>query len=108
MVTEWECTDCGYLVEGERPPGRCPDCDATTWEKVEYAEEWGDDDSEEGKQEVKEVDTEWECMDCGYLHEGKQPPRRCPDCGAVGAWEKVEYVDDWEDSDEDSDEEEEE
>jgi rubredoxin len=41
--------------------------------------------------------TEWECMDCGYLFEGKQPPRRCPDCGANGAWEKVEYIDEWDD-----------
>ena len=41
------------------------------------------------------MDTEWECMECGYLHEGITPPRRCPDCGAVGAWERVEYVDDW-------------
>jgi rubredoxin len=44
------------------------------------------------------VATEWECMDCGYLHEGKSPPPRCPDCGAENAWEKVEYVDDdWDD-----------
>jgi len=41
--------------------------------------------------------TEWECMECGYLHEGGKPPRRCPDCGAADTWEKVEYVDDWDD-----------
>lgn len=45
------------------------------------------------------MDSEWECMDCGYLHEGAKPPRRCPDCGAVGAWEPVEYIDDWDDED---------
>ncbi len=54
--------------------------------------------------------TEWECMDCGYLFEGQRPPRRCPDCGANGAWEQVEYVDDtddedWDDDFEDEDEE---
>jgi hypothetical protein len=43
------------------------------------------------------MDTEWECMECGYLHEGAITPRRCPDCGAVDAWEKVEYVADGDD-----------
>lgn len=36
--------------------------------------------------------TEWECMDCGYLFEGKQLPTRCPDCGAGDAWEEVAYI----------------
>ena len=56
--------------------------------------------------EEKEMDPEWECMDCGYLYEGKTPPKRCPDCGASGAWERVEYVDDFDD-DEDWDDDEE-
>ncbi len=43
------------------------------------------------------MDTEWECMECGYLHEGRTPPRRCPDCGAAEAWEKVEYIEGWDD-----------
>ena len=47
--------------------------------------------------EVPYMETEWECMECGFLHEGKTPPRRCPDCGSSDAWEKVEYVDDWDD-----------
>jgi rubredoxin len=47
----------------------------------------------------KAMDSEWECMECGYLHEGGKPPRRCPDCGTAEAWEKVEYVDDWDDED---------
>jgi rubredoxin len=51
------------------------------------------------------MDPEWECMDCGYLYEGKTPPKRCPDCGASDAWERVEYVDDFDD-DEDWDDEE--
>ena len=23
----------------------------------------------------------WQCMDCGYIFEGKEPPRKCPGCG---------------------------
>ncbi len=53
------------------------------------------------------VATEWECMECGYLHEGDRAPRRCPDCGAVENWEKVEYVDDWDEDEDESEEEEE-
>jgi rubredoxin len=51
------------------------------------------------KEVLPYMETEWECMECGYLHEGKAAPRRCPDCGASGAWEKVEYVDGWDDDD---------
>lgn len=28
MVQEWECTECGYIDEGSRPPARCPECGA--------------------------------------------------------------------------------
>ncbi|MCJ8501825.1 rubredoxin-like domain-containing protein [Desulfatitalea alkaliphila] len=24
----------------------------------------------------------WRCLICGYLHDGEQPPYRCPVCGA--------------------------
>lgn len=27
--------------------------------------------------------TMWLCMNCGHLHEGTEPPRNCPVCGAV-------------------------
>jgi len=47
---------------------------------------------------------EWECVDCGHLHEGKNPPRHCPDCGAVDTWAEVEYVDDDGDDDSEDDE----
>ena len=59
---------------------------------------------ESGLQVVEEVRrkmaTEWECMECGYLHEGLTPPGKCPDCGSTAAWEKVEYVDDWDEEEE--------
>ena len=25
--------------------------------------------------------TEWQCMHCGYVHEGKEAPKKCPVCG---------------------------
>ena len=24
----------------------------------------------------------WKCVVCGYIHEGDEPPERCPICGA--------------------------
>ncbi|MDA8335672.1 MAG: hypothetical protein M0Z41_11935 [Peptococcaceae bacterium] len=24
----------------------------------------------------------WQCLVCGYVHKGTQPPERCPVCGA--------------------------
>ncbi|MEO0107664.1 MAG: rubredoxin-like domain-containing protein [candidate division WOR-3 bacterium] len=24
--TKWSCSDCGYLVESDKPPERCPQC----------------------------------------------------------------------------------
>lgn len=27
-------------------------------------------------------DTQWKCTVCGYVHTGKKPPDRCPQCGA--------------------------
>ncbi|MCD6574415.1 rubredoxin [Candidatus Aerophobetes bacterium] len=24
----------------------------------------------------------WRCSVCGYIHEGKEPPHKCPNCGS--------------------------
>lgn len=24
----------------------------------------------------------WQCQVCGYVHQGEEPPERCPVCGA--------------------------
>lgn len=57
---------------------------------------------------------EWECMECGYVHEGSRPPKRCPECGASSdEFELYEYEEDeefdeeWEDDDWEEDEEDE-
>ncbi len=57
---------------------------------------------------------EWECMECGYVHEGARPPKRCPECGAASEeFELYEYEEDedlededeWEDEEDEEDEE---
>lgn len=29
----------------------------------------------------RDAPIKWQCMDCGYIFEGKEPPRKCPGCG---------------------------
>lgn len=55
---------------------------------------------------------EWECLECGYVHEGEKPPKRCPECGASAEqFEFYEYEDleddDFEDDDLEDEEEDE-
>jgi len=98
---EWECKDCGYVLEGEKAPQKCPDCGAIdSWEKVEYVDEW-DHEDDDGQEEPAEPD--WECVKCGHGVEGQAPPLQCPDCGAADAWTKVEYID-WDEEDTDEQE----
>ncbi len=35
---------------------------------------------EKGTLFKKEEVVEWVCMECGYVHKGKQPPEKCPSC----------------------------
>jgi rubrerythrin len=35
----------------------------------------------EGKVFKKEKVVKWKCRNCGYVHEGKEPPENCPACG---------------------------
>ena len=33
-----------------------------------------------------EVELEWKCVNCGYIHKGKQPPTNCPVCKKSFNW----------------------
>ncbi len=35
---------------------------------------------EEGTIFKKDEKVEWSCMECGYIHNGKEPPEKCPSC----------------------------
>ncbi len=35
---------------------------------------------EKGTLLKKEEVVEWVCMECGYVHKGKEPPEKCPSC----------------------------
>ena len=35
---------------------------------------------EQGKVFKKEQKVQWKCRNCGYIHEGNEPPDKCPTC----------------------------
>ncbi len=37
-------------------------------------------DVEQGKVFKKDKVVRWKCRNCGYIHEGKNPPQKCPAC----------------------------
>ncbi len=34
----------------------------------------------------QDVELEWKCVNCGYIHKGKQPPQVCPLCKKPMGW----------------------
>jgi len=34
----------------------------------------------------REIEQVWYCQNCGYIHEGKEPPKVCPACAHPQAW----------------------
>jgi len=44
---------------------------------------------EEGKVFKQEKIVRWKCRNCGYIHEGKTPPKQCPACGHAEAFFEV-------------------
>ena len=67
MAQEWECSECGYIEEGSRPPMHCPECGVSRshFQRVDMLEdEEGDelnfidsaDDDEEDEEDEDDLD----------------------------------------------------
>lgn len=41
---------------------------------------------ESGKMFTSETETEWKCLNCGYIHKGKSAPDKCPVCAKPQGW----------------------
>lgn len=41
---------------------------------------------ESGKMFESERETEWKCLNCGYIHKGKSSPDKCPVCAKPQGW----------------------
>jgi rubrerythrin len=37
----------------------------------------------------KDKEVEWVCLNCGYVHKGKEPPLKCPSCEHPRGWYAV-------------------
>lgn len=94
-MKKWECTVCGYIHEGDEPPKECPVCGAGPeyFKEVTAAAEAKPEESKPepdppAAESVSNVGSgsggvkKWECTVCGYIHEGDEPPKQCPVCGA--------------------------
>lgn len=104
-MKSWECGVCGYVHKKEKPPEKCPVCEAPEKMFKEITPEKQDVDTPEvaaaKKQEVeppqaaaevrkvelapaeeKVVEKRWRCTVCGYIHTGAEPPDKCPVCDA--------------------------
>jgi len=44
---------------------------------------------EEGKVFKKDTPIKWRCSNCGYIHEGTEPPEKCPACNHPKAYFEV-------------------
>lgn len=60
---------------------------AAAMENIAIAEKYHEDRFNEYLNELKhgtyfksEAPIVWRCLNCGYLHEGKEPPKMCPAC----------------------------
>jgi glutamate synthase domain-containing protein 2/rubredoxin len=113
---KWVCAVCGYIHEGDGPPGECPVCGAGAelFEVVEPkpAVPAGAATPAEPAAEAKPAPGGlWVCAVCGYVHDGDGPPEECPVCGAgadafessgppvdapADASERAEYLSEWE------------
>ena len=34
----------------------------------------------------RDEEVEWICLECGYVHKGREPPKKCPSCGHPKAY----------------------
>ena len=81
---QWCCSVCGYLHKESTPPEKCPVCDAPAGQFEEVVEETEAAEKEEvaPEKDKAESNRRWRCTVCGYIHEGDEPPEKCPLCGA--------------------------
>jgi rubredoxin len=81
-MKQWKCTLCGYVHRGNEPPPKCPVCGADKSKFVALAEPPHPEDPAASSAEDSKHKPQRRCTVCGYVHQGSEPPEKCPTCGA--------------------------
>lgn len=85
-MKQWKCMVCGFVHKGDSPPDKCPVCGADKSQFILLDETAADETAQPDT--LKAVDgtsgtaRKWRCTVCGYIHNGPEPPDKCPVCGA--------------------------
>ena len=82
------CLACGFIVEGDEPPDKCPICAAP--KGAFYARHLIPSapplktfqESNKVKPVPKQGKNHWVCLACGHIHEDDNLPEQCPICKA--------------------------
>ncbi len=81
------CLACGFIVEDDEPPDKCPICTAPKhafYPRHEIPSAPPPKNVQESK--VKPAPPKggnhWVCLACGHIHEGDKLPEQCPICKA--------------------------
>ena len=84
-VRGWKCSVCGYVYEGDTLPEDfvCPICKHGA-EVFEYFDGTKEEDPAPAPAAAPAAEgtKKWVCSVCGYVHEGDEPPEKCPQCQA--------------------------
>lgn len=86
-TTHFVCLACGFIVEGNQPPDKCPICGAPKRafyprHKIPSAPSLKTVSQAKAKPAPQKGKNHWVCLACGHIHEGNQPPDKCPICHA--------------------------
>jgi len=79
----WQCAVCGYIYTGSEPPEQCPVCGAETaqFTMIDSPPQTDQQPPSDTPPSLAE-NLRWQCIICGYIHTGPEPPETCPVCGA--------------------------
>ena len=78
-MKQWRCTVCDHIDKADAAPDNCPVCGSEGSLFVSAG-----DREEAAPAEISDADAalRWQCVVCGYIHTGPEPPEKCPVCGA--------------------------